>query len=168
MEELLPFILLWIIITIFNLLSKRLKKAKKSVAQSATPEPSSTPRGEIPPLLQEILGAPKREEGPTLQNQEKFEEDKDEEESTEAAEDLSESSEENRVREELRDIIKKVEETKDSGREKIKEEIQYRSGKKKLPILKTRSLKTAVIWKEILDKPISLRRIGQGRNTFLK
>lgn len=152
MDSILTIILIWVVISLLNYFSKKSKKTEKPKPISGTPPPVRE-KSEIPPFLREIFNIPQEKSEPIP--------DLPETETIESKE--SEYSIE-------RDVPKTLKERKTTKGKKtlpaIKESIRQPIA---APITagedlemarkysKIDSMKDAVVWKEILDKPISMR-----------
>ena len=152
MDSILTIILIWVVISLLNYFSKKSKKIEKTKTISTTPPPVRE-KSEIPPFLREIFNIPEANlptSTPRLS-----------EEISESGE--SEYSIEREPTEKFnkRKFLRKGTLTQPTV-EMLTEQIAQS------PILSTEtaaqwegipinSLKAAVIWKEILDQPVSRR-----------
>jgi hypothetical protein len=173
MNEIIAFLILWGIISLLSQLLKKSKQQETKQSQTTRPTKPKTEQ-EIPPFLKDLLGLPKEEEdvpSATFQVPEQKmllepEENLPETEislpamkiSAEITEDEEEiSAPETKIKEEQSEIeVKPLEPPEIS----YQHQVQYLPGMGKL--------KRAVIWKEILDKPVSLRGKDLFRNPFIK
>lgn len=149
MDSIITIIFIWLLITILNYLSKKTKKAQKPTPSTSAPPPVAE-QSEIPPFLREILNLPEQKKettpAPTIEK--------------EAVSKESEYSLERETREEQkkRKETKKLPITSESNiPPKITpipkvQEMVVRKGLRKI-----KSLKEAVMWKEILDRPVSMK-----------
>lgn len=149
MDSIITIIFIWLLITILNYLSKRIKKAQKS-APSTTAPPPVTEKSEIPPFLREIFNLPEQKKTTTpAPSMDKEAESKESEFSIER---------------ETREEYKKRKETKKPAlisESIIPPKITPIPDVQEVPVHKylgrLTSLKEAVIWKEILDRPVSMK-----------
>ena len=167
MDEIIIFVIIWIIITVINLLSKQAKKKKEQEKPSPEPQTVQKP-DELPPFLKNILGIP--EEKPVTQTSTVLE-DEEETELFEEPETTTDTVEEQFLEDDDKEHAEFTQpeesldqpiETKHEIQKEIKPIRKVQKGKKKL-ILESGSLKKAIILKEILDKPTSLRNFKNNK-----
>lgn len=167
MNELIAFIIIWAIISFLSQLSKKAKqKSQKPEAKKARPSPQR--RQEIPTILQDLLGLPEEKE--TTKSLPLREDEKEYGEALESSEEEifvrpeeSETKLADQGVEEIPVIPElKVETKEDKKAYKEPYEIKEVKYPKRRLYDTPQSIRQAIIWKEILDKPLSLR----GRNLF--
>ena len=158
MDSILTIILIWVVISLLNYFSKKSKKTEKPKPVSTAP-PTVKEKSEIPPFLREIFNIPETNL-PTATPQLS-------EESSDSGE-----SEYSIEREPVKEMKKRkfLEEHAPTppAVEKLSEQIaqppnisaEAAAQREVIPI---DSLKAAVIWKEILDKPVSMRSFRYRR-----
>jgi hypothetical protein len=173
MNEIIAFIIIWGIISLLSQLSKKSKRqAAKQTPVPGTPPKQKTEQ-EIPHFLRDLLGLPKEEKtvpSSTMQvPEEKMVLEPEEEVYEErvripAVEISAETTEEDKYLAPEPEI----------KREKIEMEItplEMAEKSDQVQIQNIREmgkLKQALIWKEILDKPVSLRGRDFFKNPFIK
>ncbi|GAB4376341.1 MAG: hypothetical protein Kow0042_22580 [Calditrichia bacterium] len=155
MNDLIVLLIIWIIITIIN---QVFKKSKAQKGKPAPSKPQESPEQQLPPTIKKLLGIP--DNPPEFQQKSEEEvlwESETQEEPLEAGEpsDWSVTSEQPEL-----PSVSTAEETTprrpiktDSFEEAMPATLQKTPEK----MLKKSALKQAVIWKEILDRPLSLR-----------
>jgi len=151
MDEILTFIILWVVLYLINLLSKKIKK--QSTAKSPVAPGSSVT--EFPGA--QVSDSKEPEISPSFFPEEQLEESESDQEYYEEEEELIEQDV-------LSEVTKEPAEVRPSPTlpEKPLEEV------KEITRRSVRSLKEYVIWKEILDKPLSLRpRLHHNRNRLV-
>ncbi len=173
MNEIIAFIIIWGIISLLSQLSKKSKQREaKQSPKSVRPTKPKT-ESEIPPFLRDLLGLPKEaekvpsstvripEQKMVLEPEESLPETEIHilpvELNAEIIEEEEFPSPETEIKKEKIEIEIEPLETPEQS---YQPQVQYLSGMGKL--------KQAVIWKEILDKPVSLRRRDLFKNPFIK
>ncbi len=149
MDSILTIIFIWLLITILNYLSKKSKKAQPPAPSPTAPPPVSE-KSEIPPFLREIFNLPEQKKTSTP---------------TPIMDKEAESKEaEFSIERETREEYKK---RKEIGKPAVTSESIISPEITPIPeaqeaavhkdFIKLKSLKQAVIWKEILDRPVSMK-----------
>lgn len=159
MNEIIGLIILWIIITLINQFSKKIKREQSRAEElPELPIPGEADQ-KIPKSFQDIFK--KLEEStPDLSQTEELQEEF-EDRSGELEEETFEETE-TELEEVSQEVQRKVE-ARESQIEKTDQLINKISQKKSdlrgnRYLVSNQSLKQAIVWKEILDKPLSLRR----------
>jgi hypothetical protein len=173
MNEIIAFLILWGIISLLTQLLKKSKQQETKKSPATRPTKPKTEQ-EIPPFLKDLLGIPKEEEElpsatfqvpeqkMVLEPEENLPETKISLPAMEIGAEITEDEEkisepETKIKEEKIEIeVKPLE----SSEKRYQHQVQYLPGMGKL--------KQGVIWKEILDKPVSLRGRVLFRNPFIK
>lgn len=149
MDSILTIIFIWLLITILNYLSKRTKKVQQPTPATTVPPPV-TEKTEIPPFFREIFNLPEQKIPTTpAPAMDKETVSKESEYSIER-----ETREEYKKRKEMEKSAIPSESIIPSKITPISEaqEVEVHKDLRKL-----KSLKEAVIWKEILDRPVSMK-----------
>jgi hypothetical protein len=144
MDEILTFIIIWVVLYLINLVSKKIKKQQTSQAPT-TPAPPvpQVPRPSILDSLEEEMPSPYRPQDPS----EIFESD----------EEYFEEEEEPIEQEVISEAVKRPEETVTQA-PPSEDAYDQSNWKASTPLQRSEmSLKQYIIWKEILDKPLSIR-----------
>jgi hypothetical protein len=152
MDTILTLILIWVVLSLLNYFSKRLKKTEKAGPLATPPSPVKE-KSELPPFLKEIFNIPEEKSSslsaPPI-------EPKSETEELE----YSIERESDEVFRKRKILEKKVHlpTVKETASQPLAVSIPAAAESERQPIFKKfESLKEAVIWKEILDKPLSMR-----------
>jgi hypothetical protein len=186
MDELISFILIWVVLYVVNLLSKKLKQkeppAQKTSPVTGKPEvPTATET--VPPkkewdlkeLFEELTGErPERRQRPVdaddtyqsrrYESETELLEEKAEEEQIPDQEELFEKQKDYSEEEELAVTKDSPILEKEPPTTGLKEVHLKVADQKRKPKVNRNKLKQAIAWKEILDKPLSLRFPLTSRN----
>ena len=152
MDSILTIILIWVVISLLNYFSKRSKKIEKPKPVSTTAPPVRE-KSEIPPFLREIFNIPQEKSEPIPDFSETGTTESKESEYSLERDEPKALKERNAVKEgvthpAIKESIRPSTAVPVSTGQDLEITQKYS---------KIRSLKDAVVWKEILDKPISMR-----------
>jgi hypothetical protein len=158
MDSILTIILIWVVISLLNYFSKRSKKSEKPKTISPAPPPVKE-KNEIPPFLREIFNIPETHlpTAPPLPSEE-ISDSKESEYSIER-----EPVKEFKKRKFLEEQAYTPTEPERLGEQIAQSPIISDETAVQWEVLPVDSLKAAVIWKEILDKPLSMRSFRYRR-----